>query len=70
MFITSFIAVLAVLLVRGDLPVIAYIVIPLITAAVSAVAELYSKNGNDTIICPICAMITIDTFMLLFGGVK
>ena len=68
MFITSFLSVAFVLTFRGGLTTSGYIIIPVVSAGVSAIAELYSKNGLDTVICPICAMVTIDTLTLLFGG--
>jgi len=35
---------------------------------VSAVTELYSKGGMDTVICPISAMVTVIPLVYLFGG--
>ncbi len=52
----------------GGLGMIAYIIISLIVAFISAMTELYSKNGNDTIICPLSAMITLIPLVYLFGG--
>lgn len=68
MFISSFISVAVVLTFRGGLTPVGYIVIPVATAAASAIAELYSKNGLDTVICPLTAMVVIDTLTLIFGG--
>ncbi|MBQ7980180.1 MAG: hypothetical protein IJ305_01070 [Oscillospiraceae bacterium] len=43
-------------------------IIALLVGAVSAVAELYSRNGNDTVICPMSAMVTLLPLVYLFGG--
>lgn len=68
MFITSFVSVLVVMIFHGGIKPIGYFVIPLVTAAVSALSELYSKNGNDTVICPISAMVVVNALTVLFGG--
>ena len=60
----SFIVVLCLL----ELNVISCIIISLIVGAVSAVSELYSKNGNDTVICPLSAMVALLPLVYLFGG--
>ena len=69
MFLVSLLSVAVLLLCRGGLPAVGYIVIPVITAAVSAAAELYSKNGMDTVICPLAAMLVLVPQVWLFGGV-
>ena len=53
---------------RGGMPITFCIIISLIGGAVSAVVELYSKNGNDTVFCPLAAMITMLPLVYLFGG--
>lgn len=68
MFSSSFVTVAVVMTFHGGVSSAGYIVIPLVTAAVSAIAELYSKNGNDTVICPIAAMISVDLLTYIFGG--
>lgn len=68
MFVSSFITVMVVMTLHGGLRTAGYIIIPLVTAAISAIAELYSKNGLDTVICPIAAMIVVDGLTCLFGG--
>ncbi len=68
MFVSSFLSVAFVLTFRGGLSPFGYIAISVITAAVSAIAELYSKNGLDTVICPLTAMVVVDTLTMLFGG--
>lgn len=69
MFIVSLVSVAIILLCRGGLPVTGYIVIPLIVAAVSAFAELYSRDGMDTVICPFSAMVVLLPLVYVFGGV-
>lgn len=68
MFVTSLISVAVILIIRGGLPVAGYIVIPIVVALISAFAELYSKEGMDTVICPISAMIVLLPLVYLFGG--
>lgn len=68
MFLLSFVSVLVILLCRGGLNAVGYVVVPLVTATVSAVAELCSRNGNDTVICPLLAMVVLLPLVYLFGG--
>ena len=68
MFVTSALSVAILLLCRGGLSVAGYAVIPLVTAAVSAGVELYSKNGMDTVFCPLAAMAVLIPLLRLFGG--
>ncbi len=69
MFISSFVTVAVVMTLHGGLKPVGYIIIPLVTAVISALAELYSKNGMDTVICPVAAMVVVDGLTLLFGGI-
>ena len=68
MFLMSFLSVFVILMIRGGLDWVACGVIAIIVGAVSAVAELYSRNGNDTVICPLSAMATLLPLVYLFGG--
>ena len=68
MFFVSFVTVTIVLLCRGDLGTIPCFITALLVAMVATITELYSKNGNDTIICPLSAMITLLPLVYLFGG--
>ena len=68
MFCTSLVSVAVILLVRGGLSPAGYVLIPIITAAVSATVELYSKNGMDTVFCPMAAMAVLIPLVRLFGG--
>ena len=67
MFFFSFISILTVITWHGHFSLVGYLVVPLITALVSTTAELYSKNGLDTVICPISAMIALNILNLIFG---
>lgn len=69
MFVCAVLSVLVVLISRGGISPIGYVIIPLITGVVSATAELYCKNGVDTFVCPVSSMITIIPLTFLFGGV-
>jgi dolichol kinase len=68
MFLFSFLTVTTILLCRGGLSLLFCLIISLIVALVAAITELYSKNGNDTIICPLSAMIVLLPLVYLFGG--
>ena len=67
MFVTSAAAVLTVLLIRGGLSVGSCLVIALAGAAASTLAELCSKNGYDTVICPAAAAVVILPLAQLMG---
>lgn len=67
MFITSLVSVAVILACRGGMSVVGYVLVPLVTALVSAVSELYSKDGMDTVICPISVMVVLLPLVYLFG---
>ena len=66
MFLCAFVSVFAVLLVRGGIGILPCCAIAVLTAAVSALAELCAKDGMDTVICPVCAMAVIIPMVMLF----
>ena len=66
MFLCSLVAVFTVLMVRGGIGAIMCFVRALFTAIVSALAELCAKDGWDTVICPVSAMIVIIPLVMLF----
>lgn len=68
MFVTSFSAILPILLLRGGIAVGLIILVALVTAAVSALCELYTKDGMDTITCPLAAMTVMLLLLLACGG--
>ena len=67
MFLTSSIAVLAVMLVRGGLGFGSCLAVSLAAAAVSTAVELCSTGGYDTITCPAAAMAVILPLVQLLG---
>ena len=67
MFIFSFISVSAVITYHHHYNTAGYIIIPIITGLVSTLAELYSKNGLDTVLCPLSAMVSLVIFTFIFG---
>lgn len=69
MFVVSLLSVAVILICRGHLNAAGYVVIPVVTAAVSTLAELCSKDGRDTVICPLSAMAVLLPLIYLFGGV-
>ena len=68
MFLISCASVFSILVWRGGMSVLFCGIIASLVGAVSAVSELYSRNGNDTVICPMSAMITLLPMVYLFGG--
>jgi len=68
MFLTSAISVACVLLAHDHLTLPAYIVIPIVGAAISTLVEMVTKDGRDTIYCPMAAMLVMLPLMALFGG--
>ncbi len=68
MIICAFVSVLTVLLCRGGISPIGCIVTALVTALTAAAVELYSKNGLDTIFCPLSSMGVLIPLVYLFGG--
>ena len=68
MFAVSFVCVMAVLLFRGGMPWYAYPATAAVVAAVSAAVELFTRNGMDTITCPLAAMAVLLPLVYAFGG--
>lgn len=69
MFLTSFLCVFIIMMLRGGLFWYECGVIAFVTGSVSAVTELYTKDGMDTVTCPIAAMIVLLPLTYLFGGI-
>jgi len=67
MFTVSFIAVLIVLLVNGNIAWYASLTIALLTAAASSIAELFTRNGMDTVTCPLAAAAVLLPLLYLWG---
>ncbi len=67
MFGVSFVTVLVVLLAYGPLEGFGYVPIAALTAAGTTIAELYTKNGMDTLTCPFTAAAIMTPLVLLWG---
>ena len=66
MFLCSLISVFAVLFIRGGIGMAMCFTIAILAAIVCTIAELCAKDGLDTVICPISAMIVIIPMVVLF----
>lgn len=66
MFLCSLISVFTVLLIRGGIGMAMCFAIAFLAAVVCTVAELCAKNGLDTVICPVSAMIVIIPMVVMF----
>ena len=65
MFLCSLMSVFTVLLVRGGIGKAMCFAIAILAASMSTIAELCAKDGLDTILCPISAMIVIIPMVVL-----
>lgn len=70
MFAVSFVSVLVLLCLQGRMPWYGICLTALVTALVSAVVELYTPGGMDTITCPLAAMTVLLPLAALFGGIR
>ena len=68
MFISSFISVLFVLLIRDGIYPIGCLTVAFSASIVCTVVEMCTKSGLDTAICPISAMLVVLPLVTLFGG--
>lgn len=68
MLLTSALSVFAVLLVRGGIFPIWCALIAIGAASASTFVELCTKNGMDTITCPLVSMLIIFPLTTLLGG--
>lgn len=68
MFVTSALSILIVLLFRGGLRPVGYVLIPVAGAAATTLVELITKDGNDTVTCPTAAMVVILPLVAVLGG--
>ena len=68
MFVSSAVAVFTILMIRGGVSVPVALLISGLAAFVSMIVELCTKNGLDTITCPISAMIVIIPLLKVLGG--
>ena len=68
MFTFSFIALLTVFFITNIFSPIEAVFAAAITAVVSALSELFSKNGMDTIICPLANTIILIPLSIILGN--
>ena len=68
MFLCAFLSVFTVLILRGGATVPLCICTSILAAALCTLAELCSKNGLDTVICPMSAMVVIIPMVTILGG--
>jgi len=68
MFAVSFVSVLVILLSNASVEWFAYVPIAVVTAAVCAIVELYTKGGMDTMTCPFAAAAIMIPLISLWGG--
>ena len=68
MFITAFVSVFVILLIRGNVPWYFVCLVSFVTALSSAATELFTPNGYDTITCPIASMISMLLALFICGG--
>ena len=68
MFVCALMSVFTVLLIRGGISIPMCLCIAVLSALVCTFTELCAKNGLDTVICPISAMVAIIPFVMAFGG--
>ena len=68
MLICSFLSVLSVLLIRGGLNIPLCAGVALAAAIVCTITEMCTKDGLDTVVCPLSAMVVILPMATLFGG--
>ena len=65
MFICAWISVFVILILRGGTNIVISAVIALLVALVCTVTEMCAKNGLDTILCPISAIVVIIPLTML-----
>ena len=68
MFICALASVFTVLYLRGGIIVPYCILIAGLTAVVCTLVEMCTKNGLDTVICPLSSMAVIIPSVMLLGG--
>ena len=67
MFLCAFASVFSVLFFRGGIGVAMCAVIAVFAAFVCTITEMCTKNGLDTVVCPVSAMVVIIPLTLLIG---
>lgn len=67
MFVVSFASVLVVLLCSGSVKWYGYFPVAIATAAACTMAELFTRNGMDTITCPLAAAVVLIPLVFIVG---
>lgn len=67
MFLVSFLMIFFILILNTSLPWYKNIIISLITAIVNSLVELHTKNGLDTITCPLSILLVMLPLLYLLG---
>lgn len=70
MFITSFLCVVLLLYFYAGELSLQIVLSAIVTAIVASFSELFSKDGNDTIICPVSSMIALLFMLYITGNLK
>lgn len=65
MFVCAWMSVFTVLLFRGGMGIVMCTIIAFLTAVICTATEMCTKNGLDTVICPISAMVVIIPLTIL-----
>ena len=68
MFLSSFLSVMTILLIRGGLGMGSCLLIAIVAATATTYTELCTKEGLDTITCPTVAMMVILPLVCILGG--
>ena len=65
MFVCALVSVFSVLLIKGGIAIPMCLLIAVLSALICTLTELCAKNGLDTVICPVSAMVVIITMVIL-----
>ena len=68
MFLSSFLSVVTILLIRGGLGMGSCLLIAIVAATATTYTELCTKEGLDTITCPTVAMMVTLPLVCILGG--
>ena len=69
MFLCALGSVFTVLSIRGGIHPAACFGIAILAVLVCTVTEMCAKNGLDTVICPVSAMVVIISLVVLLGQI-
>jgi phytol kinase len=69
MALVAFVACAIVLFVKGETPWYISLIAAGAAAVVASIVELYTRNGADTITCPLAALVVLSVILWAFGGI-